>query len=71
MTGPAEPSADVHRTALLLRHLFLALLRVGFAERQALVIVGQAVTAVPSTPAAPTVALNVEEITERWLGRAS
>jgi hypothetical protein len=66
-----EPSADVHRTATLLRQLFIALLRVGFEERQAIAICGQAVTAIPSTPAAPTVALNVDTITDRWLGRAS
>jgi hypothetical protein len=66
MTGPTEPSPDVHRTATLLRHLFVALIRVGFEERQALVIVGQAVTAIPSTPSAPTVALNVDDIT-RWM----
>jgi hypothetical protein len=71
VTGPTEPSPDVHRTATLLRHLFVALIRVGFEERQALVIVGQAVTAIPSTPAAPTVALNVDDITKRWMERAS
>jgi hypothetical protein len=78
VTGPTEPSPDVHRTATLLRHLFVALIRVGFEERQALVICGQAVTAIPSTPSAPTVTLNVDEIAARHVedirarhGRAS
>lgn len=66
MTG-TEPSQDVHRTATLLRHLFVALIRVGFEERQALVIVGQAVTAIPSTPSAPTVRLNVDDIATRYM----
>jgi hypothetical protein len=65
VTGPTEPSPDVHRTATLLRHLYVALIRVGFEERQALVIVGQAVTAIPSTPSAPTVTLSVDEIAAR------
>lgn len=66
-----EPSQEVHRTALLLRQLFIALLRVGFEERQVLLILGQAITAIPSTPAAPTVALNLDDMTKRWMERAS
>lgn len=66
-----EPSADICRTATLLRHLYLALTRAGFEERQALVICGQAVTAIPSTPSAPTVTLNVDDIDRRLLGRVS
>jgi hypothetical protein len=71
VTGPTEPSHDLCRTATLLRHLYLALRQVGFDDRQALFVIGQAVTAIPSTPAAPTVALNVDDITKRWMERAS
>lgn len=71
MTAPTEPSQDVHRTAQYLRQLFIALLRVGFPERQALAIVGTACTAIPSTPSAPTQTLSVDEISARHLGRAS
>jgi hypothetical protein len=65
VTSPTKPSQDVHRTATLLWDLYLALRQVGFQERQVLLILGQAITAIPSTPAAPTVTLSVDEIAAR------
>jgi hypothetical protein len=43
--GPIEPAADLRTMANMIRQAFLALLQEGFTEHQALVIVGQLVTA--------------------------
>jgi hypothetical protein len=43
--GPVEPSADLRTAAKELRGMFLALTAEGFTEPQALVIVGQILSA--------------------------
>lgn len=60
-----EPSADICRTATLLRHLYLALRQVGFDEGQTLAVLGQAAASVLPAPWAPTVRLNLNDINER------
>jgi hypothetical protein len=40
-----EPSADIRLLASVLRQMFVALVAEGFSERQALVIIGQALIA--------------------------
>ena len=40
MTGPTEPSADLRELASVMWQTFVALVREGFTEQQALVIIG-------------------------------
>jgi hypothetical protein len=43
--GPVEPAAGARQAAHAIREIYLALMQEGFTERQALVIVGQAIAA--------------------------
>lgn len=43
--GPTEPAADIRQMASALWQMFVALQAEGFSERQALIIIGQALTA--------------------------
>jgi hypothetical protein len=44
-SGPEEPSADLRQAASAVRQMFVALTNEGFTEQQALVIVGQVLSA--------------------------
>lgn len=43
--GPVEPSAAIRQMASALRQMYVALVAEGFSDRQALVIIGQVVSA--------------------------
>lgn len=43
--APIEPSADLRELASALRQMYIALVNEGFDDRQALIIIGQAMAA--------------------------
>ena len=43
--GPVEPAADIRQTASALYQMFVALTAEGFNEQQALVVIGQILSA--------------------------
>lgn len=45
MNGPVEPAADLRQLASALRQMYVALTMEGFTEQQALVIIGQCISA--------------------------
>jgi len=45
MTSPIEPSADLRQMASATRQIYIALTNEGFTEQQALIIVGQIISA--------------------------
>ncbi len=45
MTSPIEPSADLRQMASATHQIYIALTNEGFTEQQALIIVGQIISA--------------------------
>lgn len=43
--GPVEPAAELRQLASILRQTYLALVQEGFTEQQALIVVGQILSA--------------------------